>query len=163
MSLVQTASYDTPIHYASSSLRSILYSVSISSIMHSFHMPACLTTSWDPSAVIDEARDLAAGADLGWGFLWTFTIFLFLADWGREERQTVQHDNSQIHHQTKQSCTHWVGKADGYGVFKEPGAPCHHVLLDGLHLEVCAEDAAHMKELMAVTYVVKAARCQALR
>lgn len=42
-------------------------------------------------------------------------------------------------------------KGDGDGVFKEPGPPCHHVLLNGLHLEVGAKDAAHMEELMAVT------------
>ena len=36
-------------------------------------------------------------------------------------------------------------------MFKEPEAPCYHVLFHGLHLEVSAEDAAHMEELMAVT------------
>ena len=36
-------------------------------------------------------------------------------------------------------------------MLEEPGASRHHVLFDRLHLEVGAEDAAHMEELMAVT------------
>ena len=78
-------------------------------------------------------------------------MFLFLADGGREERKTEEDDDGQIHHHTKQRYTHCVGKGDGDGVFKEPGAPCHHVPFNGLHLEVGAEDPAHMEELMAVT------------
>lgn len=48
-------------------------------------------------------------------------------------------------------------------MFKEPGSPYHHVLFNGLHLEVGGNDGAHMKELMAMTYEVKAARCKTLR
>lgn len=36
-------------------------------------------------------------------------------------------------------------------MFQEPEAPHPHVLLDGLHLEVRAEDCTHVEELMAVT------------
>lgn len=41
--------------------------------------------------------------------------------------------------------------------------PRGHVLLYGRHLEVSADDAAHVEQLMAVTYVVEASRGQALR
>lgn len=36
-------------------------------------------------------------------------------------------------------------------MLKEPVAPCDHVLLNGLDVEVRGQDAAHMKELVAVT------------
>lgn len=34
---------------------------------------------------------------------------------------------------------------------KKPVAPCDHVLFNGLDVEVRGQDAAHMKELVAVT------------
>lgn len=110
-----------------------------------------------------EARDSAAGPEFGEGLLWTFPTFVLFADGAREERQTEEGNDGQIHHRTKQRWTPSVGKCDGKGVLNEPGPSCHHVLLQGLHLEVGAQDAAHMEELVAVTNVVKAARCQTLR
>lgn len=90
-------------------------------------------------------------------------MFVFFADGAREERQTEEGDDGQIHQNTKQRWTPRIAKCDGIGVLNEPGLSCHHVLLHGLHLEVGAQDAAHMEELVAVTNVVEAARCQTLR
>lgn len=126
----------------------------------SLHSSGRRVRSWIPSAM---TADSAAGPGFGWGLLWTFPMFLFFADRSREERQAEEANDGQIEQQTKQRRTPWIGKCDGKGVVDEPGPACHHVLLHGLHLEVGAQDAADVEELVAVTDVVEAAGCQTLR
>lgn len=67
-----------------------------------------------------------------------------------DERQAEQDDDEEVHQYTEEGRPHCVGGGEGPGVLQEPGAPRRHVPLDGLHLEVGAEDGAHVEELMAV-------------
>lgn len=61
-------------------------------------------------------------------------------------------DDEKAESQGQQQRTEAVAEAGGQALDLEPGLSQWHVQQDGLHLDVGAEDAAHVEELMAVTY-----------
>lgn len=81
---------------------------------------------------------------------------------GTVERQAEGVDDTEAEEHAEQPCPYGVGEGDGWRVHQEPLPAQCHVHLDGLHLEERADDAAHMKQLVAVTEVVEAAGGEAL-